>query len=72
MTVLQVCAYAAPYEGNFIASLKKLGEALKSRGHKMIYAFPENAREKEWCQKLSGETKVYFLPLAKARIKPST
>ncbi len=72
MTVLQVCAYAAPYEGNFIASLKKLGEALERRGHKMIYAFPENAREKEWCQKLSGETKVYFLPLAKARIKPST
>ena len=72
MTVLQVCAYAAPYEGNFIKSLKSLGEKLALKGHKMIYAFPENARNIDWCKKLSEETDVYFLPLAKARIKPST
>lgn len=72
MTVLQVCAYAAPYEGNFIKSLKTLGEELALKGHKMIYAFPENARGLQWCINLSEKTDVYFLPLAKARIKPST
>ena len=72
MTVLQVCAYAAPYEGNFIKSLKALGEELSQKGHKMIYAFPENAKEIGWCQQLTQITDVYFLPLAKARIRLKT
>ncbi len=72
MKVLQVCAYAAPYEGNFIKSLKALGEALKERGHEMLFAFPETAREIPWCQELACQAKVYFLPLSKARIRPST
>lgn len=72
MTVLQVCAYAAPYEGNFIKSLKALGASLKKQNIKMIYAFPENARNIDWVQTLSQEADVYFLPLAKARIKPKT
>ena len=72
MKVLQVCAYAAPYEGNFIKSLKALGEELKERGHEMLYAFPEKAQKISWCQKLANESKVYFLPLAKARIRPAT
>ena len=72
MTILQVCAYAAPYEGNFITSLKALAKKLKEKGHTMIYAFPETAQEKDWCKALAETTKVYFLPLAKARIKPAT
>ena len=72
MKILQVCAYAAPYEGNFIKSLKALGEALEEHGHEMLYAFPEAAREIPWCQDLSKHVKVYYLPLAKARIRPST
>ena len=72
MTILQVCAYAAPYEGNFIASLKALAEKAEKKGHKTIYAFPETAREKDWCKALAQKTDVYFLPLAKARIKPTT
>ena len=72
MTILQVCAYAAPYEGNFIASLKALEKKAKDKGHKTIYAFPETAKEKDWCMALAKKTDVYFLPLSKARIRFST
>ena len=72
MTILQVCAYAAPYEGNFITSLKVLAVKAAEKGHKTIYAFPETAKEKDWCKALAQQTKVYFLPLAKARMKPAT
>lgn len=72
MKVLQVCAYAAPYEGNFIKSLKMLERRLKENEIEMLYAFPESAREISWCKQLSKQAKVYFLPLAKARIKYST
>ncbi len=72
MKILQVCAYAAPYEGNFINSLKALDKKLKDKGHETLYAFPVSAKEKEWCLELAKTNKVYFLPLAKARIKPST
>ena len=72
MTVLQVCAYAAPYEGNFIKSLKELSKALKEKNIKMIYAFPETAKEIPWCQELEKDTEVFYLPLAKARLRKST
>lgn len=72
MTILQVCAYAAPYEGNFIKSLKMLGDKLKQKGHRMIYAFPENAKEMQWCKELETITDVYYLPLAKARMRIKT
>ena len=72
MTILQVCAYAAPYEGNFINSLKALAVKAAEKGYTTIYAFPETAKDKDWCKALAQQTKVYFLPLAKARIKPAT
>ncbi|EHK2338406.1 glycosyltransferase family 4 protein [Clostridium perfringens] len=72
MNILQVCAYAAPYPGNFLKSLLELDNKLKLEGHKTYYAFPETARKFEWCKALSKKTDVFFLPLAKARIKPKT
>ena len=72
MRALQVCAYAAPYEGNFMKSLYALDFELKNHGYDTIYAFPETAAQFEWCQKLARQKTVYFLPLAKARIKPTT
>lgn len=72
MTILQVCAYAAPYEGNFIKSLKALGAVYEEKGSKMIYAFPESARKLSWCKDLEKHTDVYYLPLARARIKVQT
>lgn len=72
MTIFQVCAYAAPYEGNFIKSLKALGKVYEEKGDKVIYAFPESARNIPWCKELEKHTDVYYLPLAKARIKVKT
>lgn len=69
MRILQVCAYAAPYEGNFIRSLRSLEESLDAAGHEFIYAFPETARDLPWCQALRATHPVYFLPLGRARIR---
>lgn len=72
MVILQVCAYAAPYEGNFIKSLRALGDIYEKKGDKVIYAFPETSRNISWCKDLESCTDVYYLPLAKARIKVKT
>ena len=72
MTVFQVCAYAAPYEGNFIKSLKALASSLTAQGHRTIFAFPESAKTISWVEDLGREYDLFFLPLAKARIKPET
>lgn len=71
-TILQVCAFGAPNPGNFIASLLNLQAKMEKHGYKTIYAFPEKAREKEWCQLIAENNRVYFLPEAKARILPKT
>lgn len=70
--ILQVAAYAAPYDGNFIRSLLFLDNFLQDKGYETLYAFPESAKTIEWCRLLASEKKVYFLPLAKARILPKT
>lgn len=72
MKILQVCAIASPVGGNFIKSVKKLADAMEKQGYKTIYAFPETAKDRDWVRELQEHTKVYFLPLAKARIKPKT
>lgn len=72
MTVLQVCAFAAPNAGNFIASLTHLENCLKEKGIDTIYAFCDGAQGKNWCTEIQQRTKVYFLPTAKARILPKT
>lgn len=72
MTVLQVCAFAAPNAGNFIASLTHLEEKLAQKGIKTIYAFSDGAENKPWCREIQKRTMVYFLPTAKARILPRT
>ena len=71
-TILQVCAFGAPNPGNFIASLLNLQAKMEKHGYKTVYAFPEKAREKEWCQLIAENNRVYFLPEAKARILPKT
>lgn len=72
MTVLQVCAFGAPSPGNFISALTSLECALSKDGIKTIYAFAETAKERPWCKELCKRTKVYFLPVAHARIRPET
>ena len=71
MNVLQVCAYAAPYGGNFVNSLKHLEIEIKKDGNNVVYVLPENARYKDWCISLQKTNRVYYLPVAHARIKPT-
>lgn len=72
MKILQVCGYAAPYPGNFIMALMELSLDCKKRGYETVFAFPKTAKEKEWCQQIEKEFKVYYLPLEKARIRIET
>lgn len=72
MKIVQVCAYAAPYEGNFIKSLKELEYVVRKDGYDTIYCFPETAKGLSWCIDLAKNHIVYFLPLARARIKFKT
>ncbi|MDY4079530.1 MAG: glycosyltransferase family 4 protein [Clostridium sp.] len=65
--ILQITDYAAPYEGNFINSLKVLEEHLNKKKIKMIYMFPKTGKEIEWvndlkdnCNEANGR-KVTFL-----------
>ena len=70
MTVLEICAYAAPYEGNFIRSLKALAQTMAEA--QFVFAFPSNAAKLPWVKELSKTYDVFFLPLSKARLRPST
>lgn len=63
MKVLQVCAYAARYGGNFMASLTMLEKLLAAEGIETEYLFPETAREMPWCKALQERTRVHFAGL---------
>lgn len=71
-SILQICAFGSEKSGNFIPALLSLENEMTKYGFSTIYAFPEKARNQEWCIKLSKDHKVYFLPEAKARILPKT
>lgn len=63
MKVLQVCAYAARYGGNFMASLRALETLLERRGVKTAYLFPETAKDMPWCRELQERAEVHFAGL---------
>lgn len=72
MRILQVCAYAAQYEGNFMKSLYELDSELEKMGHETMYAFPISTKNFEWVNNLQKRRTVFFLPLRNARINPKT
>ena len=63
MKVLQVCAYAAKYGGNFMASLMALEAALAEQNVETAYLFPETARNMPWCVELQSRAEVHFAGL---------
>jgi glycosyltransferase involved in cell wall biosynthesis len=63
MKVLQVCAYAARYGGNFLASLRALETLLAEQGVETAYLFPETARDMPWCRDLQQRARVHFAGL---------
>ncbi len=58
---LFLAQYAAPYEGNFIASLKALEESLvKGYACEVAYVFPEATRKQKWIEAFAAGHKTYF------------
>ncbi len=60
MNILLVADYAAPYEGNFINSIKQLEEKVNKNGGSVIYFFPEKAQNIDWMIQFKKTRKVYF------------
>ena len=61
-SVLEIADYAAPYKGNFIASLLSLADALRDRGVGTVFLFPPRAKECGWIQEIPNAYPVFFLP----------
>lgn len=59
--VLLICGYAAPYKGNFILSLEYLEDTYKDG--KMVYMFPENAKNVAWMADFQENHCVYFMSM---------
>lgn len=58
--VLIAAQYAAPYEGNFIASLKALQHELMVKYNAVCaFAFPKSMQKQPWAESFISENKVY-------------
>ena len=54
-TVLHLTDYGAPYEGNFVASLRALEARLNENGNRMVYVFPRRSGDVAWTQEMMRE-----------------
>lgn len=60
-SILHLTDYGAPYEGNFVASLRALEQRLAEDGTAMIYVFPKRAGEMPWAQDMRREKENVYL-----------
>lgn len=51
--VLHLTDYGAPYEGNFVSSLRALEAKLNGEGRAMTYVFPPRAVDRPWAQEMA-------------------
>lgn len=60
--MLIITDYAAPYEGNFIESIKSLRKKYIENGNELIFLFPRRAEKIEWVKELINKDnfKIYF------------
>ncbi len=67
--VLIAAQYAAPYEGNFVASLKALQYELISKFNALCaFVFPKSMCQQPWAERFISENKVYFTGSANSLI----
>ena len=59
--VLHVTDYGAPYEGNFVASLRALEARLNQAGSGMVYVFPRRSGDVAWTQAMMREKSNVYL-----------
>lgn len=61
-SILHLTDYGAPYEGNFVASLRALERRLSADGMRMLYVFPKRAGDMPWAQDMRREkSNVFFI-----------
>lgn len=64
--VIHIANYAAPYKGNFIASLEVLEQKLEESGNnRMVYIFPEQCKNVNWIKEFTQKKRggrVKFIP----------
>ncbi len=60
-TVLHLTDYGAPYEGNFVASLRALEQRLAEDGNRMVYVFPHRAGDMAWARRMQSEKQNVYL-----------
>ncbi len=60
-SILHLTDYGAPYEGNFVASLRALEQRLGADGMRMLYVFPKRAGDMPWAQNMRREKSNVFL-----------
>lgn len=61
--ILFYANYIAQYEGNFIASQRKLIAELRKKGYTVLFLLPGSARTLMWTEKLADEAEeLIFLP----------
>ena len=60
--ILIITDYSAPYEGNFIESIKVLNKIAIEKNKRIVFLFPERAIKLEWIQKIINKDKfiIYF------------
>lgn len=60
--MLIITDYSAPYEGNFIESIKSLNKEYTKEENELVYLFPERANKIEWVRELINKEnfKIYF------------
>ena len=60
--ILFLCEYKSLYGGNFIPSLIALEEELEKKNASCVYAFPPDAKDREWVKYLeqNGKCVVFF------------
>lgn len=51
--VLHLTDYGAPYEGNFVSSLRALEAKMNAEGRAMAYVFPPRAAKQLWAQEMA-------------------
>ncbi len=60
-SILHLTDYGAPYEGNFVASLRALERRLGADGMHILYVFPKRAGDMPWAQNMRREKPNVFL-----------
>ena len=64
--VIHAADFSSPYAGNFMASLRALGEACAGQGGRMVLVLPPSAAGRPWCEQaiVAGQAVRFVSPTA--------